>query len=179
MKIHIEDLKERERDFSFEVPPEIFPSLEEITAEGNCRFLDPVFISLHAQRVREMYVVKGKFHTKVRFSCSRCLAEYEDTLSHDFTLTYTRRSEPEEPPSELELEAEEIGIIPFQGQEIHLQDGIQEEIVMSLPMQPHCSEDCRGLCPQCGADLNLGSCGCQTVRGHPKFEVLKGLKVKK
>jgi len=179
MKIHIEDIKERDLDLSFEVPPEIFPSLEEITAEGNCRFLDPVFISLQARRVRELFVVEGRFHTKVRFSCSRCLAEYEDSLVGDFSITYTRRSEPEEPPTEMELEADEIGIIAFEGKEIDLRDGIQEEIVMSLPMQPHCSEDCRGLCPQCGADLNLGGCGCQIATGHPRFAVLKGLKVKK
>lgn len=179
MKIHVEDLQERELDLSFEVPPETFPSLEEISAEGNCRFVDPVFISLHARRVREMFVIEGRFQTRVRFLCSRCLTDFESSLSDDFTLTYTRRSDPEQPPSELELEAEEIGIIPFEGQEIDLRDGIQEEIVMSIPMQPHCSEDCRGLCPHCGADLNLGSCGCQTVKGHPKFAVLKGLKLKK
>jgi uncharacterized protein len=179
MKLNVEDLQERELELSFEVPPESFPSLDEISAEGSCRFIDPVFISLHARRVREMIVVDGRFQTRVRFMCSRCLAEFEDALSGNFTLTYTRRSDPEEPPSELELEAEEIGIVPFEGNEIDLRDGIQEEIVMSIPMQPHCSEDCRGLCPQCGADLNLGSCGCQTVKGHPKFAVLKGLKLKK
>ena len=55
---------------------------------------------------------------------------------------------------EIELKLEEIGLLYFRGEEINLQQGIQEQVVMAFPLQPLCAEECKGLCLQCGSDLN-------------------------
>jgi uncharacterized protein len=47
---------------------------------------------------------------------------------------------------------------------------------MAIPMKPLCREDCRGLCPECGADWNAGDCACEKTKVDPRLEVLKGLK---
>jgi uncharacterized protein len=81
---------------------------------------------------------------------------------------------------EIELTADDLGLISFEGDEIDLVDGIQEQVIMALPFKPLCREGCRGLCPQCGADLNLGDCACSeppVLEG--KFSILKNFKVEK
>ncbi len=98
----------------------------------------------------------------------------------DFELTYTK-----EMPGlmdvfedeEIELRVEEIGMIYFKGEEINLQQGIQEQVVMAFPLQPLCDDNCKGLCSNCGSDLNRGYCGCKREPGANKFAVLKNLKL--
>ena len=98
----------------------------------------------------------------------------------DFALTYTK-----EVPGlmdvldqkEVELKLEEIGLLYFRGEEISLQQGIQEQVLMAFPLQPLCDKDCKGLCPQCGSDLNHNECGCERKSGSNKFAALKNLKL--
>ena len=54
-----------------------------------------------------------------------------------------------------------------------------EEFVLALPVRPLCKPDCKGLCPDCGKNLNEGSCSCVRDEGDPRLAALRGLKVKK
>ena len=80
---------------------------------------------------------------------------------------------------EIELKLEDVGLLYFRGEEINLQQGIQEQVVMALPVQPLCGRNCKGLCPQCGSDLNLKDCKCEREVNSNKFAVLKNLKLDK
>jgi uncharacterized protein len=80
---------------------------------------------------------------------------------------------------EIELKVEEIGLMYFKGEEINLHQGIQEQVVMAFPLQPLCDENCKGLCPQCGSDLNRGDCACARGSGSNPFAALKNLKLEK
>jgi uncharacterized protein len=80
---------------------------------------------------------------------------------------------------EVELRVEDIGLIYFRGEEINLRDGIQEQVVMAFPLRFLCTEACKGLCTQCGADLNQGDCGCKVEPTTNKFAALKDLKLNK
>jgi uncharacterized protein len=53
---------------------------------------------------------------------------------------------------------------------------LRENVLLGLPVQPVCREDCRGLCSRCGANLNLGSCGCQEPHLDPRFTILRKLR---
>ena len=112
--------------------------------------------------------------------CNRCLVKFETNLRPRFTLTYTRRQSADIEPAddeEVELQEEKIGLIPFAGQEIDLLKDVQSEIVMAIPMQPVCSKQCRGLCPQCGGNLNETTCSCKDQNVDPRLAVLKNLKI--
>lgn len=52
---------------------------------------------------------------------------------------------------------------------------VQTDIILNLPVKFLCKEDCKGICPKCGKDLNDGECGCQTEEIDPRLEVLKEL----
>ena len=178
--LHIEQLKEKEFSHEFEENPQIFPIIAEMVKNRECEFLKPLNIRLRAFRVRELFEVQGRLETRVRLPCSRCLKDFDTPLASDFELTYTKEMQgfmdvfDEE---EIELKIEEIGMIYFRGEEINLQQGLQEQVVMAYPLQPLCDENCRGLCPKCGSDLNQGDCGCKREPDSNKFAVLKNLKL--
>ena len=178
--LHVEQLKEKEFANEFEENPQVFPIIAEMIKNRECEFLKPLNIRLKAFRIRELFEVRGSFRTRMRLPCSRCLKDFDTPLASDFELTYTK-----EVPGlmdvfedeDIELRVEEIGMIYFKGEEINLQQGIQEQVVMAFPLQPLCDENCKGLCPKCGSDLNQGDCGCKQAPGSNKFAVLKNLQL--
>jgi len=178
--LHVEQLKEKEFAHEFEENPQIFPIIAEMIKNRECEFLKPLNIRLKAFRIRELFEVRGSFRTRMRLPCSRCLKDFDTPLASDFELTYTK-----EVPGlmdvfedeDIELRVEEIGMIYFKGEEINLQQGIQEQVVMAFPLQPLCDKNCRGLCPKCGSNLNRGDCGCKREPVSNKFAALKNLKL--
>jgi uncharacterized protein len=178
--LHVEQLKEKEFTHEFEENPQVFPIIAEMVKNRECEFLKPLNIRLKAFRVKELFEVQGSFWTSVRLPCSRCLKDFDSPLASDFELTYTK-----EMPGmmdvfedeEIELKVEEIGMIYFKGEEINLEQGIQEQVVMAFPLQPLCDDNCKGLCPKCGSDLNRGDCGCKRESDSDTFAILKKLKL--
>jgi len=182
MRIHLEELSEKIQLFTFSDEPEKFSSLVEINMAGDCEFFDPLDIRLGVRRIGKMVAVEGRFSTKVRMNCNRCLKAFVSNMKSRFNLTYT----PDMPPQTesagddgVELRAEEMGLILFKGEEIDMRDAVQSEIVMAIPIKPVCAKDCKGLCPQCGSDLNKGDCGCKLKSVDPRLAVLKSLKIDK
>ena len=180
--LHVERIKDNEFFHEFEENPQDFPIIAEMVKNRECEFLGPLNIRLKAFRIRDFFEVQGTFSTRISLTCSRCLKHYETPLVSDFELTYTK-----EIPGlsdvfteeEIELKVEEIGLMYFEGEEINLEQGIQEQVVMAFPLQPLCAENCKGLCSQCGLDLNMGDCECKREPVSNQFAVLKKLKLKK
>lgn len=182
MRVNIDDLSESGLSLTFEEDPNLFPALGEIVDKNEYTFLVPFHVQILMRRIGDLVEGEGRLDTRIRLACSRCLKPYETPLASEFTLTFIQKT-PEGGNSprqgEIELTSEEIGLIPFSGDEIDLREAIQEEVVMVLPMRAVCHENCKGLCPHCGADLNLGDCGCDWKFVNPQFAVLKGLKLGK
>ncbi len=182
MRVHIDDLNENGLSLEFEENADSFPALQEIAAKNECAFLTSLSIRILLRPIGDLFEVVGSFDTRIRLTCSRCLETYEAPLTSEFNLTYIRQLPETADPAlheEIDLQAEEIGMIQFQGNEIDLRNAIQEEVVMVLPMRTLCRADCKGLCPHCGADLNQGGCGCERPFVNPQFAVLKGMKIDK
>jgi uncharacterized protein len=182
MIIRVDDIKQDGLVLDLEENPEIFPVLDELIDSEAVRFTRPLALHLCARRVDDMVTVDGELRTVIVLECSRCLKKFEYKVQVSFALVYVHESpvvEDEQDGSEVELEAEEMGLIGYQGEEIDLTAALQEQVVMVLPYKPLCKADCRGLCPQCGADLNEGECGCGPRDFHGQFAALKGFSVKK
>ncbi|MGD8990294.1 MAG: DUF177 domain-containing protein [Desulfobacterales bacterium] len=178
--LHTEQIKDKELDRKFEEDPRSLPIIAEMIKSQACEFRKPLKISVKAFKIRELYEVEGNFETRIRISCSRCLKDFETPLASNFALTYTREVQglmDVLDEKEIELKLEDVGLLYFRGEEINLQQGIQEQVVMAFPLQPLCARDCKGLCPQCGSDLNLNDCGCKQVSASNKFAVLKNLRI--
>lgn len=182
MIICVDDIKDQGLVLETTESFERFPVLADLHDQGEARFVRPLQIRVTARRLDEMVVVEGSVTTRVRFSCCRCLKDFEQPVDIAFSVTYTRQLpsvEWGEEEDEVELQADELGMVAFEGDEIDLTEGVQEQVVMALPIKPLCDGGCRGLCAQCGADLNEGDCGCRTQEFNGKFAALKDFKVKK
>ena len=180
MQIHIDQLIEKELSLEFKEKPDSFPVLAQMIKEGGCGFPVSIDIRLRVFRISEIIEVEGAFETRVHQACGRCLVEFEKPLNSRFTLTYTPEYQgnvEDLSRDEVELSPEDAGLIKFSGDRIDLRDGIQEQIVMALPLRTLCGKDCKGLCSQCGADLNKGDCGCDHVPTNTQFSALKNLKL--
>lgn len=145
---------------------------------GEGEFITPLAIHLDVMPLQDFIKVKGRLDAGIRLACVRCLETFETSIRTRFTLNYSKQipRDLHKAGSEgIELTADQIGMIFFEGEEIDFTDAIQEQAILALPFNPLCKADCRGLCPRCGNDLNLGPCLCNDAEPEGPFAVLKDL----
>jgi len=178
LKIRVDDVKKKPVDLSEEEPAQHYLSLTEVEESGECTFTEPVRTRLSAAWEYGHVRVTGTVGTSLRLTCSRCLTEYELPVSSNFTIFYTE-AKGEESEEELELSNEDLISATYSGDEIDLEPEIVEQVMLEVPYKPLCSEECRGLCTECGADLNAGECGCDRGGINLKMAALKKIKIEK
>jgi len=137
----------------------------------------PLDVRLGIYPAGDKYVLDGKLKGGVSVLCDRCLGSFHRDLSAVFRL-FLALPLPESDEVEVELHEEDMAVDFLRGEKIDLDEIVREQVYLSLPMQLLCSEDCKGLCPQCGTNLNKGTCKCSREVGHPGFSKLKNLKIK-
>lgn len=109
------------------------------------------------------YIVDGKVKTVLNLNCDLCLSAFETKLDFDLNEVFS-----ETPDSDEE-------IWELSDKTIDLKPAVIANIILNMPMQVLCSDDCKGLCPRCGHNLNDGDCGCDRGYVNPQFEKLLNL----
>lgn len=177
MKISVDQISDKPRVMKEEVPATSFPVLVDMQHDGVCTFISPVRYDLTVFKEYDHVRVEGSVNVTARLTCSRCLAEYESDIDSSLTIFF-RRGTSDEVALEEETELSEQDLISsvYSGDEIDLTHEIEEQIAMDVPFRPLCGDSCKGLCPECGADLNLSSCSCSGKQFNFKFSALKDFK---
>ena len=103
-------------------------------------------------------------HTFVQLECGRCLEKFLYHIDEPFTATFLPASK-RPSDSDLELESDDLDVSFYKGKSIDLSELVREQIFLSIPMDPLCRTNCRGLCPECGKNLNDGRCYCSHIKG--------------
>lgn len=178
LRLQVEKLKDEEVVLEVAEKAEKFPALLDLQEQGQVRFDEPVRGMLRAFRADDYIEVQGRIETRAQMPCSRCLEKAVVPIAVDIALTFTPRAaeSDHEPEEEVELQAEDLGLISFDGDEIDLHEALQEQIIMALPLRPLCNEKCQGLCPRCGVNRNLEDCECSSPVLNNKFAALKDFK---
>ena len=173
MKIHVEDIKETEKSAAFvEEVVEINEALSKTgTVDYQFRGAVPVDVSFY--RLGADLFFRGRFQGHVSGNCARCLESYPFSLGKDFTFVLKPHDGAAE---EEELSEEDLSFGFYEGDEVDLAPLVREAMILALPTKPLCREDCRGLCPRCGANRNHEECGCRSEWSDPRLEVLRALK---
>jgi uncharacterized protein len=109
-------------------------------------------------------LVRGRLEGALELVCSRCLEPFSAPQAADFDLLLAP-TPLGQAPEEKELSREELDLDFYAGEIVDLEPLIREQIILMVPLKPLCREDCRGLCPSCGANLNRESCSCQAQKG--------------
>lgn len=117
--------------------------------------------------------IRGSINTVVGLECSRCLKDFEGKVDSRLDLVFTSPDNYVGDAKGHEVSREELNVGVLGGDELDIGEIVSEQIILGLPMKPLCSEDCRGICPTCGKDLNSGDCECDTTSIDPRLQVLK------
>ena len=119
----------------------------------------------------------GSFSGQVEVQCARCLAAVTRDVRTDFDLLYRPLGAVQRDDEVSISEAEtEVGF--YKGDGLVLEDVMREQVLLAVPVKALCREDCRGLCPQCGQDLNQGKCGCVATSSDPRWNALREIRSK-
>jgi uncharacterized protein len=119
--------------------------------------------------------LRGDLATSVELACARCLDPVQQDVERSFELLY-RPVGVDAGRDELSVTDAEAEIGYYQGQGILLEDVLREQVLLALPLKITCREDCKGLCPQCGVNLNQQQCSCETTLPDPRWSALQEIR---
>lgn len=120
--------------------------------------------------------VRGKLSGAAAVRCSRCASDTSTKVDASFQLVFVPAASAPAPGAE-ELGPDDLDVATYEGDELDLSESVREELLLALPYAPLCREDCKGLCPRCGADRNEGDCNCATGPADDRWAALRNLKL--
>lgn len=158
-----------------------FPILLEMGQRDEAHFNKPIRFILRLQKTGQLVEVDGQLTADVVLCCGHCLQTFEKQLAADFAFTFTPyvaddQATPED-DIEIELDTDELGLVFYKDESLDLLQPLQDQLMMTLPISPTCKDDCRGLCRECGCNLNEVSCNCTKKLFINNFSSLAGLKL--
>ena len=152
------------------------------------RFDGPLTINLNLIQQGNPITVTGTLEGTAIRQCVRCLTDFLDPIEVSLYAEFVRqpdetakvtaesgRKGPKRPAETAEhpLETEEDEVYLYQGDHLDLAPMVREQVILAAPMRPLCREDCLGLCPQCGQNLNERPCACPPATAPSPFRVLR------
>ncbi len=128
---------------------------------------------LHLGRSGRGLLIGGSFHGAMRLICSRCLEPFPYEADDRFDVY----CEPSLPTAgeEHKLSEDDLDVTYLEEGRINTDHLLRENLLLTLPVQPLCRADCRGLCPQCGTNWNIAACQCEARPADPRLSVLRKL----
>lgn len=162
-----------------EIPEEgIDLELDEQLQTESVKILSPVHASLRIDKVGSEVLVKGTVDADVELQCSRCLKSFTMHIQSPLNVVYD--------PAEMinreenyKLKSDELDTGFYRQDELDTDELLLEQLLLNIPMKPLCDPECKGICPQCGSDLNVSGCACETKEIDPRLKVLEQLLKKK
>ncbi len=176
MKISVDEIPQTPREIKFSESVEELNQIYPRSKNRDFNFPALLEVELVYYRSGSELFFWGNFRGRFTGCCGRCLENYSFILSKKFDFVLT----PD--PAKLdrgagELHADELGLSFYSTDEINLTPLIMEQVMLALPTRPLCSDDCRGLCGGCGANLNMEPCVCSAATGDPRMAFFRTLKV--
>lgn len=161
------------KDLTLEGRPykaEILKGIDSIDTD-DLSIIFPIHYEVSVYATHDVWTLIVTVNYAVQTNCSRCLKEMVDKVSvtSEFLVTET------EEDAKLYSGQTEDEVIVWQKRDSYLDELAMSIVITSLPIQPLCSEDCKGLCPICGNDLNKGDCHCSNQSVDSRFAALQGL----
>jgi len=119
--------------------------------------------------------LRGRVQAGLELQCARCLDPVPQEVAREFELLY-RPLGADAGRDELSVTDAEAEIGYYEGDGILLEDVLREQVLLAIPLKITCREDCKGLCPHCGKNLNQEQCSCAVPAGDPRWAALKEIR---
>ncbi|MGA1871031.1 MAG: YceD family protein [bacterium] len=169
MNIQLKEIPEEGCTIASEVPKTDFN-----LGEDEVRLQGPVSINIKINKSSRGIIISGKVKTLLELECSRCLENFLFHVNEQFEACFIPEDQKIE-EEEVELTKNDMDVSFFKGEAIDLTDVIREQILLSVPMTPVCKSSCRGLCSNCGQNLNQGKCACGSFSSDRRWSALSKL----
>lgn len=141
------------------VDPDLYPT-------GELAFSKPVFAQGEIVNLTGCIRLTGRLESQVQCFCARCAKPMVRDLQSSFRVVLVKQSD--------EVGEDDDETVYLQGVELDVDDLILQQTMLALPMRYLCLEDCKGVCPGCGADLNSEPCRCKNEREvDPRLAALR------
>lgn len=141
------------------------------------KLVRPLNVDLEIQKRSDHIHVQGTLEGTLQVNCHRCLLPVLWPLDEKVDVFLVEEEELE-PSEEIELDTKDLDYEFFDGIVIEIDQLVAEQIFLALPVKILCSEDCRGLCPRCGANLNEEPCRCEKRSDKSPFAGLEAIKAR-
>jgi uncharacterized protein len=169
MRIELDKLEETGNAFAH-----VYQPGEIVLGEEHARLTKQPEVAGRVSRSGHEVRLRGKISASAEVDCDRCLKTVALPVETKFDVTYVptedyKRSEA------AELQEEDLSLSVFDGETIDLDELVREQVLLALPSRALCGEECKGLCPTCGADRNANSCDCQSKEVDPRWAGLKAV----
>jgi uncharacterized protein len=180
MFIEIKDLEHNPIDFKETYAPGLIDFGTDVTQ------IKPLNASGRAQLVEEHHGkhekiqdirLAGELATTLELPCARCLDPVVEEVAHNFDLLY-RPQGVDSGRAELSVTAAEAEVSYYQGEGLQLEDALREQVLLCVPLRVICRDNCKGLCPHCGVNMNQQDCSCEKGTIDPRWMGLKDIRSK-
>ncbi len=171
MRIEVENLTATGQTFAHTYTPDEL-SLD----DEDVRLSTEAVVEGLASRKRDEVFLRGTIKAGLEVACDRCLTASPFPVDIKFDAAFTPSSVSVESPENAELQADDLLVSFYEGDAIDVDELVREQILLSLPTRMLCKEECKGLCLDCGANLNAGEHVCENRAIDPRWSALAALK---
>jgi len=173
VKLNVHEIEADAKHLAYDEPTAELNSLLERGSAHDFDFPAPMHVTLAYYRSGQELFFSGTLSGPAVGHCARCLDDFVVDMWRDFSFVLI-------PSASTATEAEEnegdLSLSFYHGDVVDLSPLLREQILLALPTRALCKESCKGLCPQCGANLNITSCNCSAETGDSRLAALRGLK---
>lgn len=180
MLIRIKDLELRRLEFNETFQPEAidlgseYRQVAPLQATGRAELIEE---NRGRKEILDDIRLVGNLATEVELACARCLEPVRQPVTREFELLY-RPQGADKAKEEAAVSKGETEISYYEGDGLLLEDVLREQVLLAVPYRALCQENCKGLCPTCGRNLNTGECACKETQPDPRWNALGNLREK-
>ena len=164
LKFNIAAIKEGQSTLEVDVSP------KDIGLEENKEFNKTIHVTHHINKVGNEVFIKADLKTAAKLQCDVCLDSFLSDIADTIQVILTSDSDLGE------REEDDVYLVADTTNEIDITDSIRQSLLLDIPFKKKCSPTCKGLCSDCGANLNAGPCACVHDHRDPRWDALKEIK---
>ncbi|MEO8168524.1 MAG: DUF177 domain-containing protein [bacterium] len=162
MKIQIGGLSDGIHRYRFEVPTSLLGLSEQ--------FVNDVVTDVTLDKSSNQILLKASIQATAHCECDRCVSVFDAKLTPSYSMVYVTEGD-----DTAGLDSTEVQVIPNGLHIIDITEDVRQTTVLSIPLKLLCKETCRGLCSECGQNLNEGTCACSEAASDSRWEGLRKL----
>lgn len=167
MRIELDKLEGRSAKFAYD-----YSADELVLDDEHARLSEPPQVTGQVNRSGHEVRLRGEIKARAEVECDRCLRQVTVPIETSFDVTYVPATDYVEQGT-AELQEEDLGLSVYEDEVIDVDELVREQVLLNIPARALCTEDCKGLCPVCGANRNETDCQCESQQTDPRWGALK------